>query len=332
MSHFVLRKTSILVSSLYLGLIGHAFAAESVEKQMTIDSKTQVQIKVQRGEINIESWNKNDVSVTGTLDERSEGLVFEHKGNNLYIEDKMPRSYKGGDNGGSKLTIKVPKSVKLGADTISANLQLAGVEGELDINTVSGNIKADNLAGSPNLHTVSGDITTKALSGNVMLDTVSGEIKDTQSQGEIKYRLVSGDLDSQTLAEKVRVEQVSGEISGDFKAATQINIRTVSGDTQVSLAKNIERTSIESVSGDVNASFAELPDASFDLNGGPGGKITNGLTQDLPQKQKYVPSESLSFQTGAGSGDVLMHTISGNLILSLQGAGTANVDVELKQD
>ncbi|MFV0596602.1 DUF4097 family beta strand repeat-containing protein [Shewanella sp.] len=318
MSHFTLTKTSLFVSTLYLSLMGSVFAAESVDKQLSIGSDTQVQIKIQRGEVQIESWDKNEVSVTGTLDELSEGFVFEQKGNNLNIEDKMPRHYNGGDNNGSKLTIKVPKTVKLNADTISANLQISQTQGELDLNTVSGNITAEALDGNPTLHTVSGDIITKGLAGKVMLDTVSGEIKDTQSKGEIKYRLVSGDLNSQTLADKVKVEQVSGEIKADFNAVKEVNVRTVSGDTQVSLAKSFDKANLESVSGDIIVTFTDTPDANFELNGGPGGKIKNGLSQDVPQRQKYVPNESLSFQTGSGSASVKMDTISGNLILKKQ--------------
>ncbi|MEL4280646.1 MULTISPECIES: DUF4097 family beta strand repeat-containing protein [Shewanella] len=318
MSHFTLTKTSLLVSTLYLGLMGSVCAAESVDKQLPISSDTLLQIKVQRGEVQIQSWDKNEVSVTGTLDELSEGFVFEQKGNNLNIEDKMPRHYNGSDNNGSKLTIKVPKSVKLSADTISANLQISQTQGELELNTVSGNITAEALDGTPTLHTVSGDITTKGLAGKVMLDTVSGEIKDTQSKGEIKYRLVSGDLNSQTLADKVKVEQVSGEIKADFNSAKEVNVRTVSGDTQVSLAKSFDKANLESVSGDIIVTFTDTPDANFELNGGPGGKIKNGLSQDVPQRQKYVPNESLSFQTGSGSASVKMDTISGNLILKKQ--------------
>ena len=291
MSHFTLTKTSLLVSTLYLGLMGSVFAAESVDKQLPISSDTLLQIKIQRGDVQIQSWDKNEVSVTGTLDELSEGFVFEQKGNNLNIEDKMPRHYNGSDNNGSKLTIKVPKTVKLNADTISANLQISQTQGELELNTVSGNISADNLGGNPTLHTVSGDITTKGLKGKVMLDTVSGEIKDSESKGEI---------------------------NGDFKTAKEVNVRTVSGDTQVSLAKAFNKANLESVSGDMTLSFADVPDASFELNGGPGGKIKNGLSQDVPQRQKYVPNESLSFQTGAGSASVKMDTISGNLILKKQ--------------
>lgn len=315
MSHLPLNKTSLLLSTLYLGLMGNVFAADSVDKQMGISSDTLLQIKIQRGEVQIQGWDKNEVSVTGTLDELSEGFVFEQKGHQLTIEDKMPRQYSGSDNNGSKLTIKVPKTVKLNADTLSANLQMSQAQGELELNTVSGNISADNLGGSPTLHTVSGNIITTGLTGKVMLETVSGEINDTGSKGEIKYRLVSGDLISQTLADKITIEQVSGEINGNFSLVKEVNLRNVSGDSQVLLATSFDKANLESVSGDITLSFAAIPDASFELNGGPGGKISNSLSQDTPQKQKYVQNESLSFQTGSGSARVKMDTISGNLFL-----------------
>lgn len=315
MSNINLTKTSLLVSTFYLGLMGNVFAAESIDKQLSISSETQLQIKIQRGEVQIQSWDKAQVSVTGTLDELSEGFIFEQKGNSLNIEDKMPHHYNGSDNNGSKLTIKVPKTVKLTADTISANLQIAQMQGELDLNTVSGSITADDLSGNSSLHTVSGNITAKGLNGKILLDTVSGEINDTESKGDIKYRLVSGDLNSQTLADTVKVEQVSGEVAANFSAATNITLRSVSGDSQVSLAKTFDKANLESVSGDITLTFATLPDASFDLNGGPSGKIKNGLSQDVPQKEKYVPNESLSFQTGTGSADVKLNTISGKLNL-----------------
>ncbi|MGL4747234.1 MAG: DUF4097 family beta strand repeat-containing protein, partial [Shewanella sp.] len=82
--------------------------------------------------------------------------------------------------------------------------------------------------------------------------------------------------------------------------------------------KTFAKANLESVSGDMMVSFTDTPDASFELNGGPGGKIKNGLSQDVPQKQKYVQNESLSFQTGSGSASVKMDTISGNLILKKQ--------------
>ena len=66
MSNLNLTKASLLVSTLYLGLMGNVFAAQSVDKQLNISSDTQLQIKVQRGDVTIQTWDKSEVSVTGT--------------------------------------------------------------------------------------------------------------------------------------------------------------------------------------------------------------------------------------------------------------------------
>ena len=315
MSNRNLTTTSLFISMLYLSLIANVFAVQNIDKKLSISNDIQFKINVQRGDVAIQTWDKSEVSVSGTLDELSEGFVFEQQGNTLNFEDKMPRHYNSSTNTGSQLTIKVPKTVKLSADTVSANLQLTDIKGELKLSTVSGNINANQLSGNTELHTISGDITTTAINGNNKLKTVSGIIQDTDSQGEINYYLVSGDLNSQSRAEKVTIEQVSGEVTANLNAAKEIILKTVSGDVQVSLTKNVSTVNLDSISGDIMLTFADIPDASFDLNGGPSGKISNALTQDEPKKQKYAPRAELVFQTGSGAAKVKMNTISGELTL-----------------
>ncbi|MCU7993685.1 DUF4097 domain-containing protein [Shewanella glacialipiscicola] len=297
MSNLNLTDTSLFISMLYLSLIANVFAAQSIDKKLSIGNDVQLQIKVQRGDVTIQTWDKNEVSVSGTLDELSEGFIFEQQENNLNIEDKMPRHYNSGSNTSSQLTIKVPQAVKLSVDTVSANLQLTGIKGELELNTVSGNISA------------------KAVDGKIQFETVSGMLQDTDSQGEISYHLVSGDLTSQSRAEKVTIEQVSGEVNANLSVAKEVTLKTVSGDVQISLAKNLTKANLESVSGDIMLTFVDMPDASFDLNGGPSGKINNALTQDKPEKQKYAPRAELAFQTGSGAAKVKVNTVSGELTL-----------------
>ncbi|MGL5359963.1 MAG: DUF4097 family beta strand repeat-containing protein [Shewanella sp.] len=309
---------SLLFAALYLGLMGQAAALEKVDKQVNISPETQVQIKVQRGEVQILSWDNPAVSVTGTLDELSEGFIFELQGNQLKIEDKMPQSYRGNGSNGTKLIIKVPNTVNLSADTVSANLQVSQTQGAVNLHSVSGNIHATQLAGSPSLQTISGKIVALNLDGNIQLETVSGAIEDTDSKGKISYRLVSSDLTSQSLGESIHVEQVSGEINATWHYAKEIELQSVSGDSQVSLANSLTQANFASVSGDITLSFTQLPDAEFKISGGPGGKIHNSLSQDKPQQPQYVPSASLSFQTGSGSAKVALDTISGSLSLKQQ--------------
>jgi DUF4097 and DUF4098 domain-containing protein YvlB len=307
--------TISLCATALLCSLARVQAAETVDKQLEVDTNPVVQIEVQRGEVTLQSWDKNIIDIKGTLDELSEGLIFERRGTVIRIEDKMPRQYGGRNNPGSRLTITVPRSLSLDAESVSADYVAAQLTGEIRLSSFSGSLQVNDLNGSSKLKTVSGEIRSQGLQGTTALESVSGSITDTDSQGEIHYRLVSGDLQADTAATKVDIEQVSGNLQAKLVRATSLSLQSVSGDSKLTLGANMHNISAESVSGDVTLLFDGLPNASFNLNGGPGGKITNRLTGDKPLKEKHFPSTSLKFQTQQGAGRVEMSTVSGNLTL-----------------
>ncbi|MCE9685560.1 DUF4097 family beta strand repeat-containing protein [Shewanella sp. AS16] len=299
---------------LFAGLLcfyGPAFAAQQVERQLSVQDSPKLSVKVQRGQVQILSWDKQEISVSGTLDEQSEGLVFEQQGNSITLEDKLPRNAQGHGKKGSALTIKVPRELNLTAEGVSADYRLSTLTGELNVALVSGNLSAERLDGHSRLRTVSGDIKSQALAGKSLLDTVSGEIIDDASTGEISYRLVSGDLDAKSDASHIDIEQVSGELRGQFPKIERLTLKSVSGDSQLSLPAEILSASLESVSGDLSLNFSGQTNLSFVIDGGPGGKIVNELSQDKPVKKKYSPRAELKFQTGKGRGEMHVSTISG---------------------
>lgn len=291
-------------------------AAQNVDQTQQLNGNPKVSVNVQRGDVTFKSWDKNEVSVKGQLDELSEGLTFTVNGSHVVIEDKMPRQYNGNNKDGSNLTIMLPQQIKLQAEGVSANYRIDAFDGKMDISSVSGDIKASQLKDKVMLHTVSGDISSRELSGKVMLETVSGEIKDTDSSGKVAYRLVSGELTANSRASQVSVELVSGDATVALGDVDSLSIKTVSGDIDLSVAKLTDKAKIGSVSGDIDVHFTTEVDVSFDINGGPGGTIKNKLTNDQISQEKYSPQTYLKFQTGNGSASLNASTISGNIELS----------------
>ncbi|GAB1044845.1 MAG: hypothetical protein SPiBPW_32140 [Shewanella algae] len=100
-----------------------------------------------------------------------------------------------------------------------------------------------------------------------------------------------------------------------LKDPESLKARTVSGDLSIAMQSLAGNANVDSVSGDIELKFAKLPNAAFDISGGPGGKIDNQLTQDSPKKAKYTKAESLQFQSGSGQADVNINTISGRIKL-----------------
>jgi DUF4097 and DUF4098 domain-containing protein YvlB len=310
---------NILKYVLIVPLIGISFismAKEAVDQQLSVTDNPSVSVKIQRGNVELISWDKNSIQIKGELDELSQGLLFEVKGNTVIVEDKLPRSYQGSNEQGSKLTIYLPKQLGLDAQGVSASYQLSQLNGQITLALVSGNINAQQLSGNTKLTTVSGNINTSELAGKINLETVSGDITDNNSQGEAELRLVSGELKSQSAFTLLTVDQVSGDISATVNQVTELSVVTISGDAQLTIGADLNKAQLESISGDMALTFTAMPNISFMIDGGPGGKIDNQLTDDKPLKQKYSPAKTLQFKTQAGTGQVNINTISGKISLT----------------
>ncbi|MCH1921554.1 DUF4097 domain-containing protein [Shewanella sp. A3A] len=313
-----MKWQSTLVFAFATSVSTFAFAADKVDKQAPLAAGEKIDLRVQRGNVTIQSWDKAEVSISGTLDEKSDGLVFEQQGGKFVIEDKLPRQYSGNNNDGSVLKIMLPKNTSLKLAGVSTDFKLSDLDGSIDGNNVSGELTLSKLNGDINLRTVSGNITAKDLSGKLTLETVSGDIKDQQSSGTAHYSLVSGDLTADSQASEVYTDIVSGKVKLQLQRVEQLNLNAVSGDVKVKLNTITKKAELNSVSGDIELTFSQLPDAEFDINGGPSGDIDNKLTGDKPVKAKYTHSESLSFQTGAATASIEINTISGDIELAKQ--------------
>ncbi len=312
-------KHTQLLSYLTIPLIlvaNMALAAQSIDKQLTVDDNLKLNIKVLRGEVKVSSWDKNEISVKGTLDELSEGFILDKQGAQVTLEDKLPRHFNGNNKSGSNLTIMVPKHLTLNAEGLSSSYNLASLAGEIEIYSVSGNVNASDIEKEIFIHTVSGNIKASKLTGKIKLDTISGSITDKNSAGEISYKLVSGDLIANTSANNVSIEQISGDGKVQLKKVNELKVKTISGDITLAMTSLESRASLDSVSGDIELNIPKSLAANFNINGGPGGKIRNSLTDDEPKKEKYSPTSYLKFQTGTAGADIKISTISGSIKLS----------------
>ncbi|WP_133407896.1 DUF4097 family beta strand repeat-containing protein [Parashewanella tropica] len=310
-----LVKIGLLAITVSLASLS-AMAGKAVNKTLDVSTNPHIDINVKRGNVEIKTWNKNQVMVKGTLDEKSEGFIFKRDGKHIQIEDKIPKRLNGSDRKGSQLVITVPASLNLDAEGVSADYQVSNAKGEISVGSVSGDVKASKLSGDIEINTVSGEIKLKALTGSAKINSISGEITDSDSQAKVIYSLVSGNLKAENNGESIEVQTVSGDIDVDFPKVTKLDVKTVSGDVNVRLSGNVDKVRGKSVSGDIDLHFYSMPNSSFSINGGPGGDINNHLTDDKPKRSRYTNSESIDFSTGKGAGSVRMSTISGELTVS----------------
>lgn len=297
-----------------------SFAGEHIDKSLSINDVSSVNIENLRGKVTVIGWDKDTISVKGELEDDAEGLIFKQRGSSIKIKvelDKHNNNYWGSNEKGSSLTIHMPKNIRVSFDGVSSDIDFENLHASAEGKTVSGDINAKNLSERVELISVSGDIDSKNLSGKVSLSSVSGSIRDRQSSGRLKLRVVSGEIDAQSTAKEVLIENVSGDIEVSLSDIDELIVSNVSGDFSGSLSLNDNgAVKMSSVSGSLALTLQKGVSASFRLSANAGGDILNEITDQKAKEARYGPSSKLSFETGSASANVRASTVSGDIIVS----------------
>lgn len=297
-------------------LSGQALAAVDVAQSISSDNVTNVSINNHSGFINVIGWNKDKISVTGTLDDDAEKLTFEQKGAQVLIQVEYPRM-DGWHAEGSKITVFMPKNIRMKSSSISSDIHLSNLHGGVEVKSVSGDILAKSITQNVEINSISGNINSHKLAGKISLNAVSGDIKDTDSSGRLEIKSVSGEVVTISQAKEVFFNNVSGSSELNLAEVVELRIRTVSGDLTAKLTLN-EKALLKAstVSGDLEFSFQQGVDADFSLKSSVGGDIDNNITKMKTEHDEYGPGAKLNFQTVNGSALVRVSTVSGNIEVS----------------
>ncbi len=138
------------------------------------------------------------------------------------------------------LEVEMPRGAALRLTGVSADLEVAGVEGPQEYRTVSGDLTISDGGGTIKLSTISGDV--RLAGGVVRLEasTTSGDVAvDTEQLAAVQVRSLSGDV----------------HLAGGLATGSHHRIESVSGDLQLMPATGL-RLQVSGFSSDVDS---ELP-------------------------------------------------------------------------
>jgi DUF4097 and DUF4098 domain-containing protein YvlB len=276
---------TILAVSLLLAL--PALADQSIDETRKADKDAVISIDNLAGSVTVTGWNRQEVKITGTLDDKAEELKISGDSKQLSIEVRYPDRVRN-INEGSRLTIQVPAGCQLEIRTVSAEVTTDKTEGALEVKTVSGEV---TLRGKPaSVRAV--DVQTDRAN----LACVSGTIKVAGVRGDLSCRSVSG---------KIQVD--AGK---DLKT---LGCDVVSGDITVTgqLARKAE-WDLSAHSGNVNVELAGKVDARFRLKTFS-GDIDDVMGHQAERTSKYAPGKELSFTEGGGDALVKVDVFSGRI-------------------
>ena len=182
-------------------------------------------------------------------------------GGRIEVRTSYPRVTRG-FNGSVDYTISVPQNAAVSLKTVSGDVSVNGVRGEVRAESISGDVDA---VGTPNLalaKTVSGDVRARDIaSASLTLGTVSG----TVVASGLKVRTldassVSGDLQLSNLqVERLTAKTLSGVIAFDGSLARggRYEFNAHSGDVRLMLTSNTPGFELDAstFSGSVRSDF-----------------------------------------------------------------------------
>lgn len=274
-----------------------AIADTTINETLDADEDGEVIVSNVSGSVEVEGWSRNQVQVTGTLGDRVEELIFERDGDEILIKVKLPRN--SSRSAASDLVIKVPEASSLDINTVSADIEVSGVEGDQDLNAVSGDITTAFYGSELDAESVSGDI----------------EVAGNNQVGNIRLQTVSGDIDTENLAGEFRGESVSGDVTVVGGSFERVRAETVNGEIvlHARLADG-GRMDVETINGAVDVDFKGDVSAEIDIETF-NGSIRNCFGPESVRTSKYAPGRELDFTEGSGSGRVRINTLNGSVRL-----------------
>ena len=247
------------------------FASSDIDEVRALAADGHVLVENSFGEIDVQGWDREEVRISGYLSDDVKELEIRESGNGIRIRVDY---YDRRTIDGAQLEITMPKGASLEADSVSGDIEAAGLEGEsIDLRTVSGDL---DVAASPQrltLNTVSGDIEFAGTTNRVDVESVSGEIDLTGVSGEIEATTVSGDVTvSGGSLRSGEFEAVSGDVELDvgLESGGRIKVSSMSGDIDLYLPRGQQAEFFaQTFSGDIDTAFGSAKNSSR----GPGSQL-----------------------------------------------------------
>lgn len=283
--------TAVLAGSL---LIASPLAAQKkIERRIPLGMEGAFRVMNMVGSVVIHGWNKDTVLVRGTL---APGDQFYagggYTGAKMFIESANEHDPKP-----TNLEIWVPARIRLWVKTATANIDVQGVDGGLDLYTVSATI---DVTGSPR------ELNAEAIDGDIHIAGSPTWLRAKSASGAITFRGGSSDAGISTVSGPVKIE------GGVFE---RTKVETVTGN--VSFNGRLDRSGtfdFDTHSGSIDIAVPDKTSASFSV-ASIAGTITNNVSRTIPSPGRFGRGSELTTEIFDGGAKVSVRTFKGPVTL-----------------
>jgi DUF4097 and DUF4098 domain-containing protein YvlB len=273
-------------------------AAQPIDQRVPADPHGTVEINNTAGVIQCEGWDKPEVQISGELGGSSERLDVQQQGSTITIR-VLAQSGMQLSRSESELHVKIPAGNSLRISAVSADVDVAGINGD------------------QRLQSVSGDMRTEAAGADVTLKSISGNLHVRGKKGPLRLALstVSGNATVRDLGGELELDTVSGDVDIDMSSLTRARLKTISGDIAMT-ARLVPEARIDatSVSGDLRLRWPGA-EATAIVMGSFSGDISSCFGGIPVQRPKYGPGSNWRYTPPNAKGDIHIKSMSGEITL-----------------
>ncbi|HJP85351.1 MAG TPA: DUF4097 family beta strand repeat-containing protein [Gemmatimonadaceae bacterium] len=270
-----------------------ALAQKKVERKLPLGMEAAFRIMNMVGSVTVHGWNKDTVLVRGVLPQLDKFFMGgTYTGAKMFIENADERDPKP-----TRLEVWVPSHVRLWIKTATADIDVTGVDGQLDLYVVSGNIDVNGNPRELNAEAIDGDIHVIGSPAWLRAKSASGTLTLRGSSADAAFSTVSGAIriDGGTF-ERTKVETVTGNITftGMLDRSGTFDFDTHSGAVDIAIPEK------------VNADVSVVTIA---------GTINNNISKAGPVSGRFGRGTELNFEIAQGGAKVSVRTFKGPVTL-----------------
>ena len=265
--------------------------AASLDETRSIGKDATVSVSNVAGVIDISTWDRNEVHLSGSLGNNQELEITE---NTSGIQIEVRHIDDSDEYDETELLLVIPAGASIVADGVSADITIRDSRGaSISADSVSGDIDVQAESGRVDLSSVSGDVDFSGSSSRTSAEAVSGDVSLEGISGEVGVSTVSGDVELEAFdVSDGNFDTVSGtlDLAISVTDGSRVTVESMNGDVILLLPESQSGTfNAQSFSGDISTDFGEVKNESF----GPGSHL------------KHVSGDSGTvFRVESFSGDI----------------------------
>jgi len=199
----------------------------------------------------------------------------------------------------------VPARAKVWVKTATAQIEVSGVTGELDLYVVGGKIR---VSGKPS------ELNAEAIDGDIEVNGQPGWLRAKSASGSVTLNGSSGDASISTVSGGILVNSIPAEGGGKFERA---KIETVTG--PIRFNADIEKggaINFDTHSGSMDIAIPRRTGADFEI-ASIAGTISNELNYSKPVKGRYGRGSELIMTNSSGGARVNVRSFKGPVTLRI---------------